>query len=54
MDQLICASLSYTHYWYELGMFKVPATQLRMVVLPTQTLGENVKNHSPCRVLYVL
>ena len=20
MDQLICASLSYTHYWYEVGM----------------------------------
>ena len=25
MDQLICASLSYTHYWYEVGMLKVPA-----------------------------
>ena len=24
MDQLIFASLSHTHYWYELGMFKVP------------------------------
>ena len=24
MDQLICASLSHTHYWYELGMLKVP------------------------------
>ena len=22
-DQLICASLSYTHYWYEVGMLKV-------------------------------
>ena len=22
-DQLICASLSHTHYWYELGMLKV-------------------------------
>ena len=21
MDQLICASLSHTHYWYEVGMF---------------------------------
>ena len=26
MDQLICASLSHTHYWYEMGMLKVPAT----------------------------
>ena len=25
MDQLIFASLSYTHYWYEVGMLKVPA-----------------------------
>ena len=23
MDQLICASLSYTQYWYEVDMFKV-------------------------------
>ena len=25
MDQLICASLSHTHYWYEVGMLKVSA-----------------------------
>ena len=25
MDQLIYASLSYTHFWYEVGMLKVPA-----------------------------
>ena len=24
MDQSICASLSHTHYWYEVGMLKVP------------------------------
>ena len=24
MDQLICASLSHTHYWYKVGMLKVP------------------------------
>ena len=24
-DQLIFASLSHTHYWYEVGMLKVPA-----------------------------
>ena len=23
MDQLICASLSHTHYWYEVGVSKV-------------------------------
>ena len=26
MDQLICASLSQTHYWYEVDMLKEPAT----------------------------
>ena len=25
IDQSICASLSYTHYWYKVGMLKVPA-----------------------------
>ena len=25
MDQLIFASLSHTHYWYEVGMLKIPA-----------------------------
>ena len=25
MDQLIFTSLSHTHYWYEVGMLKVPA-----------------------------
>ena len=24
MDQLISASLSHTHYWYEVGMLEVP------------------------------
>ena len=28
MDQLIFASLSHTHYWYEVGMLKVPAGTL--------------------------
>ena len=29
MDQLIFASLSHTHYWYEVGMLKVPAVYFR-------------------------
>ena len=29
MDQLICASLSHTRYWYELGMLKVPGLEER-------------------------
>ena len=28
MDQLIFASLSHTHYWYEVGMLKVPAVSM--------------------------
>ena len=28
MDQLIYASLSHTHYWYEVGMLKVPAMHI--------------------------
>ena len=33
MDQLICASLSHTHYWYEVGMLKVPAESGDKVVV---------------------
>ena len=39
MDQLTYASLSHTHYWYEVGMLKVPASSrvwffLQVRVLP--------------------
>ena len=38
MDQLICAPLSYTHYWYEVGMLKVQSmsrfTGLQFTGLP--------------------
>ena len=30
MDQLRFASLSHTHYWYEVGMLKVPAVEERL------------------------
>ena len=30
MDQLIFASLSHTHYWYEVGMLKVLAVQVAL------------------------
>ena len=33
MDQLICASLSHTHYWYEVGMLKVPANTMVSYVM---------------------
>ena len=31
MDQSIFASLSHTHYWYEVGMLKVPAVRVACV-----------------------
>ena len=31
MDQLIFASLSHTHYWYEVGMLKVPAYNIPVI-----------------------
>ena len=39
MDQLICASLSHTHYCYEVGMLKVPAyTKLMISLLDVITI----------------
>ena len=35
MDQLICASLSYTHYWYEMGMLKVLSHDGSLFLLPS-------------------
>ena len=32
MDQLIYASLSHTHYWYEVGMLDVPAIYSDMII----------------------
>ena len=35
MDQLIFASLSHTHYWYEVGMLKVPDVDYHETTSPT-------------------
>ena len=43
MDQLIFASLSHTHYWYEVGMLKVPAL-LYAVVPDSWPAGEKGEN----------
>ena len=45
MDQLIFASLSHTHYWYEVGMLKVPAVvsiinNIKTVLVLTSKLNE--------------
>ena len=34
MGQLICASLSHTHYWYEVGTLKVPAFVSLQLLFP--------------------
>ena len=34
MDQLIFASLPHTHYWYEVGMLKVPAVSHLELLMP--------------------
>ena len=36
MDQIICASLSRAHYWYEAGMLKAPAFYLVLILLKNQ------------------
>ena len=38
MDQLICVSLSHTHYWYAVGMLKVPATYQRETIAPRRNI----------------
>ena len=46
MDRIICASLSHTHYWYEVGMLKVPAFDVRTGTFFGETktlLGEKTK-----------
>ena len=49
MDQLICASISHIHYWYGVGMLKVPAK----IILPKQyELVAFAKSH--CERLYLL
>ena len=40
MDQLIFASLSHTHYWYEVGILKVPANNETVDFSPTLYRGK--------------
>ena len=62
MDQLIFASLSRTHYWYEVGMLKVPASIKSVgssspeyaLHLPLPSLLQLVPLSLPCRWLFNL
>ena len=51
MDQLICASLSHNHYWYEVGMLKVPAYIIVLVVLCSGTRQKYFHNCSSCKMV---
>ena len=42
MDQLIFASLSHTHCWYEVGMLKVPAVCMYVCMLYSQHLQQSM------------
>ena len=42
MDQLIFASLSHTHYWYEVGMLSVPAVYTVEIVRYSGTLNNGL------------
>ena len=60
VDQLIYASLSHTHYWYEVGMLKVPAamknfnSRYRPLSQPLSSLycepSESNLHYAPCSV----
>ena len=49
MDQLICAFLSHTHYWYEVGMLEVPAklmiNRTTRGRAPQTALSDDYKQH---------
>ena len=51
MGQLICASLSHTHYWYEVGMLKVPVVMLLLLLL---VLSFSVLVANPKKLLYTV
>ena len=49
MDQLIFASLSHTHYWYEVGMLKVPAVCMCYTcTAPSVLLGNVASTETIC------
>ena len=49
MDQLIFASLSHTHYWYQVGMLKVPAVY-EAVEKPSSTATGDQRFETRCTV----
>ena len=54
MDQLICASLSYTHYWYEVGMLKVYIMPTTIRIDPSTVYQVNFNYESINNIVVVV
>ena len=54
----MCASLSHTHYWYEVGILKVPAyDNIALLVAPTispQSLPNSISGKESCTTIQTL
>ena len=50
MDQIIFASLSHTHYWYEVGMLKVPAVVIIINNLYRSGIDHTLRSGLPTRL----
>ena len=53
MDQLMCASLSHTHYWYEVSMLKVYRGSIAAAAACAELVGNKVGNHVACTLYLV-
>ena len=53
MDQLIWASLSHNHCWYEVGMLKVPTTSSLPVAFVLLCKLETIEDHVLCDAMAV-
>ena len=51
MDQLIFASLSHTHYWFEVGMLKVPADIYMYITPVSRPISYSSCCHK-CKITY--
>ena len=56
MDQIIFASLSHTHYWYEVGMLKVPvfhiASRLKLTIDTINNENEHLQTREGVKHLH--
>ena len=52
LNQLICASLSHTHHWYEVSMLKVPAYTVSIAIQLIRAFLLRNRLEIACTVLY--